>query len=148
MTTRCSLSVEPNTSSIHVPITLSQKEYVEQLSPHDLQPDDELRSLKDQDVVSSPRWLKRFRGANGALQWLCTNTRPGLAADTSIRAGTFGIGATRQSLSHAQKIIRKAHARIDVDITIKHINPEDIICCAFMMLVGRVDQTGVLKEGT
>ena len=75
--------------------------------------------------------MNRFRGANGALQWLCTNTRPDLAADTSISAGTAGIGITRGAIQNTQKIIRKAHARVDVGIRIKSINPDDVRFTAF-----------------
>ena len=85
---------------------MGQREYVDTLAPHDLSPDQELTSLKENDVVTSPKWMKRFRGANGALQWLCTNTRPDLAADTSISAGTAGVDITKgaiqkRSTSHA-----------------------------------------------
>ena len=87
--------------------------------------------MKDSDVVSNPKWLKRFRGANGALQWLCTNTRPDLAADTSISAGTAGIGILKSSIQNAQKIIRKAHSRIQVELTIKPIEPALLRLSAF-----------------
>ena len=110
---------------------MSQGESVEQLSSHDLHTDDELRKLKDQDTISSAKWLNSFRGTNGALQWLCSNTRPYLAAYTSTSAGTSGVGVTKQPISNAQKIIRKSHSRIDVYIRIKHINPEDVRVCAF-----------------
>ena len=86
--------------------------------------------MKDPDAISSAKWLKRFRGANGALQWLCSNTRPDLSADTSISAGTSGVGVTKQSVSTAQHIIRKSHSRIDVEIRIKQINPQDLRFCA------------------
>ena len=112
-------------------ITLDQREYVEGLSPSDLSPDAEIRNLKETDVISSPKWLKRFRGANGALQWLCTNTRPDLAADTSISAGTSGTGVSKSSIANAQKIIRKAHARVGTEICIQSIKPEDLRRVAF-----------------
>ena len=91
----------------------------------------DLRKLKDNDVISSPKWIKRFRGANGALQWLCSNTRPDLAADTSISAGTSGTGIMKSSVLGAQKILRKAHSRIGVEIRIRHIRPEDLRFSAF-----------------
>ena len=75
--------------------------------------------------------MKRFIGANGALQRLCTNKRPALAAETSISAGTSGVGITKASILNAQKIIRKAHARIDVEIKIRHIAPRDVRFAAF-----------------
>eukprot|EP00974_Lingulodinium_polyedra_P070094 6783070-Lingulodinium_polyedra.AAC.1 len=63
---------------------MDQGEYVETLAPHDLQPDHELKQGMGTDPVTSQRWLKRFRGANGALQWLCSNTCPDLSDDASI----------------------------------------------------------------
>ena len=69
-------------------ITMDQREYVEGLSPHDLQPYAELGAMKDHATVTNAKWIKRFRGANGALQWLCANTQPDLASDTSISVGT------------------------------------------------------------
>ena len=92
-------------------VTMDQRDYVESLSPHDLQPDHEIKNMKDSDAITSKKWLKRFRGANGALQWLCSNTRPDLAADTSINAGTAGVGVvgvTKNSILNAQKILRKS----------------------------------------
>ena len=77
-------------------ITMGQREYAENIAPHDLYADDDLRQMEDNEVISNPRWLKRFRGANGALQWLCTNTRPDLGADTSISSGTSSTGVTKQ----------------------------------------------------
>ena len=65
-----------------------------------------------------------LRNANGTLQWLCSNTRPDLAADTSINAGTSGIGILKNSILNAQKLIRKVHAQKDVEINIKHIRPD------------------------
>jgi hypothetical protein len=112
-------------------ITMDQRDYVESLSPHDLRPDHELKCLKDNEEITNKKWLKRFRGANGALQWLSTNTRPDLAADTSISAGTSGVGVTKNSILNAQKIYRKAHARIGVEVRIKHIRPEDLRFSAF-----------------
>ena len=90
-----------------------------------------MRHLKDTDVVTSARWIKGFRGANGALQWLCTNTRPDLSADTSISAGTSGSGITKASILNAQKVIRKAHARINVEIKIRPIDTKDLRFSAF-----------------
>eukprot|EP00974_Lingulodinium_polyedra_P052126 5014906-Lingulodinium_polyedra.AAC.1 len=42
------------------------------------------KQADDTDPVTSQRWFNRFRGANGAVQWLCSNTRPDLSADASI----------------------------------------------------------------
>eukprot|EP00974_Lingulodinium_polyedra_P039065 3743404-Lingulodinium_polyedra.AAC.1 len=90
-------------------VSLWVNAYVETLAPHDLQPNHALK----QGPVASQRWLKRLRGANGALQWLRSNTRPDLSADASINAGTPGAGIACASITGAQKIIRKAHARIN-----------------------------------
>ena len=54
-----------------------------------------------------------------------------LAAETSISAGASGIGITKPSILNAQKIIRKAHARINVEINVRHIVPNDIRFAAF-----------------
>ena len=85
--------------------------------------------MEDIAALTHPKWLKRFRGANGALQWLCTNTRPDLGVYTSINAGTSSAGVTKQSTQNAQKLIRKAHARIGVEICVRHIDPEHLRFC-------------------
>ena len=38
---------------------MDQRDFVESLYPHDLQPDEELKKLKDGDKVTNPKWLKR-----------------------------------------------------------------------------------------
>ena len=95
---------------------MDERECVESLSPHDLQLDAVLKHVTAHETVNIPKWAKQFRGANGALQWLVTNTRPDLAADTSISAGTSGTGIMKSSSVNAQKLLRKAHDRIDVEI--------------------------------
>ena len=44
-------------------VSMDQREYVEGLSPHDFQPDYEIKHLKDHDVSQTPKWIKRLRGA-------------------------------------------------------------------------------------
>ena len=105
--------------------------HVEGLSPQDLNPDQELKGQKDRAPIKKTKWLNRFRGATGPLQWLFTNARPYLAADTSISAGTSGIEISKASVLGAQTIIRNAHARIDTELQIKHLRPEDLRFAAF-----------------
>eukprot|EP00974_Lingulodinium_polyedra_P070888 6861665-Lingulodinium_polyedra.AAC.1 len=107
-------------------VTMDHREYVETLAPHDIQPDHELKQAKGTDPVTSQRWFERFRGAHGALQRLCSNARPDLPADAQISIGTSGIGITRASNVGVQKIIRKGHARIDVELKFAHILAERV----------------------
>ena len=55
-------------------VILDQRENVEKLAPSVSKLDGEIRNLKEHDPITSAKWMKRFRGAIGALQWLCTNT--------------------------------------------------------------------------
>ena len=68
-------------------------------------------------------------------QWSSTvvmhNPRPDLAAEASISAGAAGIGVTKASILNAQKLIRKAHARIYVESKIRPNPPRDVRFAAF-----------------
>ena len=105
--------------------------------------------MNDTDVVTSPKWMKSFRGANGALQWLCTNTRPDLAVDTSKSAGTAGIGITKASLSKMHKIYGGRHM---LELLLEQESNRSIqrhsYLQHFIMLDGPLDQMDHPKEVT
>ena len=108
-------------------IVLDQREYVqEKLKPNTLTIGGDLKNAKDTDLVKDPGWVRKFRGANGALQWLVTNTRPDLAAEVSISAGTAGVGITKGAIVNVQKIMRKAMSRVDVEIKFQPIPMKDL----------------------
>ena len=67
---------------------MHQKEVVEELVLHNVKPDGEFATRKEQEPMTSPKWVKRFKGKNGIVFWLCTNNHPDLVVDTSVRAGT------------------------------------------------------------
>ena len=129
-------------------VLLDQREYVENLSPSDLKPDDELRNLKDHEPITIAKWLKRFRGANGALQWLCTNTRPDLAAETSISAGTSGIGITKASILNAQKSSERPTQESTLKSRFDTSLRKMFDLQRFMMLDGHLAQTDAAREAT
>ena len=120
---------------------MNQREYVDTLAPHDLAPDDDLKNLKDSDIVKSPTWIKRFRGANGAVQWLSTNTRPDLAADTSISAGTSGVGITKASIANAQKSSGRPMHEVTQRLRSDRLTQTTSVSVRFTMRVGHADQT-------
>ena len=104
---------------------MDQREYAESLSHHDIKIDSELISMKDDAAITYPRWLKKIRVANDALQWLCTNTRPDLCADTTISAGASGVGIMKSSKLHFMMSIRMSRLKSDKRRVINYINPKN-----------------------
>eukprot|EP00974_Lingulodinium_polyedra_P024769 2396488-Lingulodinium_polyedra.AAC.1 len=63
---------------------MDQREEAETRRPHVLATDEKVRTLQDSNVITSPRWLLRLRGAHGARNASVLNARPDLATNASI----------------------------------------------------------------
>ena len=110
-------------------VALDQHEYVQQLKVEDFGSGRRAPGRTDAEEGSSsghgsaklgPRDLRHLRGANGALQWLVTNSRIDLAARVSISASAVS-DPRAEHLSEAHKILRQAHRYSDVPMVIQSI---------------------------
>ena len=70
--------------------------------------------------------LKSFRGINGSLQWLCTNSRVDLSAKVSLSASDTAH-PTISSLEKANKIVRQAQRADTLPIHIHAIPLDHLI---------------------
>ena len=89
-------------------------------------------SSKDTDgrVALPAFYHTRFRGINGALQWLCSNTRPDLSARVSLNQPP-GPHVTREDLTQSGKILRTAQAHADFSIIFRATPVEKVRFVAF-----------------
>ena len=84
-------------------ITFSQAEYLKQIQEIDVPKD---RS-KNPDAPCTEKEISKLRGLLGALQWLCTQSRPDVCAEVGLLQ-TEVSKATVATLSAANKVLRKA----------------------------------------
>lgn len=72
---------------------------------------------------------RTLRGINGSLNWLSTQSRPDLAAQTSISQQAFPHPKIKH-LRHANNVVRRARMHSDLRITFKPIDPQrlTIVC--------------------
>lgn len=67
-----------------------------------------------------PHQIKVLRAINGGLNWLSTQSRPDLAAQTSLSQQAFPKPCVRH-LKQASNVVRRAKQHSDLDITFKPI---------------------------
>ena len=67
----------------------------------------------------------QLRGVNGALQWLATQSNPKVSAELSLSQSKVN-SATVQDLLDANKLLQRTKADNNVDILIKHVDPDSL----------------------
>ena len=68
---------------------------------------------------------RTLRGINGSLNWLATQSRPDLSAQTSISQQAFPHPKIKH-LRHANNVVRRARMHSDLSITFKPIDPTQL----------------------
>ena len=69
--------------------------------------------------------MRTLRGINGSLNWLATQSRPDLSAQTSISQQAFPHPKIKH-LRHANNVVRRARMHSDLSITFQPIDPQEL----------------------
>ena len=77
------------------------------------------------DTTLEPHQVKVLRAINGGLNWLSTQSRPDLAAQTSLSQQAFPKPCIRH-LKQASNVVRRAKQHADLDITFKPIPLDEL----------------------
>ena len=77
------------------------------------------------DQLLEPHHVKLLRGVNGSLNWLATQSRPDLAAQTSMSQQAFPSPKIHH-LRQASNVVRRARIHGNLPITFVPINPDDL----------------------
>ena len=81
------------------------------------------------DEVLSPAQVKVLRAVNGSLNWLSSQSRPDLSAQTSLSQQSFPHPKIKD-LRMANQAVRRAKQHRDLSIVFKPIDPEKLtLCC-------------------
>eukprot|EP00435_Cladocopium_sp_Y103_P001293 s456_g1.t1 len=106
-------------------IHMSQKNFAEALKPVHLPQ----RRKSDRQAKLDPKEISILRGINGSLNWISTQSRPDLAAQTSISQQSFP-DPTVHHLLEANNVIRRAKQFADLEVTFQPIPAEKLrLCC-------------------
>ena len=77
------------------------------------------------EQLLEPHQIKLLRGVNGSLNWLATQSRPDLAAQTSMSQQAFPNPKIHH-LRQASNVVRRARIHGNLPITFVPINPNDL----------------------
>ena len=77
------------------------------------------------DTELQPFQVKQLRGINGSLNWLSSQSRPDLAAQTSLSQQAFPNPKIRH-LRAANNVIRRARMFQDLPLSFEPIDPKDL----------------------
>ena len=105
-------------------ITYAQKEYAENLRPIPVAKE---RS-KQPWLPATEKEVSALRAVNGALQWLCTQTRPDLAVQTSLSQQCFP-NPTVYDLLQVNQAVRRAKQQSDFKIKVPYIPVKELSLC-------------------
>ena len=105
-------------------ITYAQKEYAENLRPIPVANE---RS-KQPWLPATEKEVSALRAVNGALQWLCTQTRPDLAVQTSLSQQCFP-NPTVYDLLQVNQAVRRAKQQSDFKIKVPYIPVKELSLC-------------------
>ena len=112
---------DPVTMAIH----MNQKNFAEALKPVHLPQ----RRKADRSAKLDSKEVSILRGINGSLNWLATQSRPDIAAQTSISQQSFP-DPTVHHLLEANNIIRRAKQFSDLEVTFQPIPVQKLrLCC-------------------
>lgn len=104
-------------------ITMNMGAFVDKLRPVNLPKQAPPTQLLD------PHQVKVLRAVNGSLNWLASQSRPDLSAQTSLSQQSFP-NPTIQDLRVAGQAVRRAKQGRDVSIVFRPIKPSDLtLCC-------------------
>ena len=95
-------------------IHMSMQAFADKLRPANL------NRGSNPDAPLEPHQVKVLRAINGGLNWLSTQSRPDLAAQTSLSQQAFPTPRVRH-LKQASNVVRRAKQHADLDITFKPI---------------------------
>ena len=106
-------------------ITMSQKAFAESLRPAHLPQ----RRKSDRRAQLDQKEVSILRGINGSLNWLATQSRPDVAAQTSLSQQCFP-NPTVHNLLEANNVIRRDKQFSDLQITFQPIPLHELrLCC-------------------
>ena len=100
-------------------ITMSMEQFVDKLKPAHIP-----KGTPAQQTLN-PYQIKQLRGINGSLNWLSTQGRPDLAAQTSLSQQAFP-NPKISHLRHANNVVRRARMHRDLKITFEPIAPDKL----------------------
>ena len=104
-------------------ITMSMQNFASKMRPAHIKkgvaPNQELDSYQ----------IKQLRGINGSLNWLTSQSRPDLAAQTSLSQQAFPSPQIKH-LRHANNVVRRARLHQDLSVCFEPIDPGNltIVC--------------------
>ena len=107
-------------------ISLSQKEYVQDIPPIDVPKD---RRKTPDDAITSQE-LQALRGLIGSLQYSATNTRPDLACRLSLLQAKITC-ATVNDLLQGNRLLHDAKKFADTSIKVQSLEPNKIRFLSF-----------------
>ena len=106
-------------------ITMSQKTFSESLKPAYLPQG----RKANRHALLDTKEISILRGVNGSLNWLATQSRPDVAAQTSLSQQSFP-NPTVHNLLEANNIIRRAKQFCDLQISFQPIPVKELrLCC-------------------
>ena len=104
-------------------ISMNQSTFAENLKPANI-----TRGTPDTKTLNESQ-IRTWRAINGSLNWLSSQSRPDLAAQTSISQQSFPRPTIRH-LRNANNIIRRAKQHKELSITYQPIPMKELtICC-------------------
>ena len=122
-------------------ISMSQKLFAEKLRPAQIP-----KGAACEDPLSESQ-IRVLRAINGSLNWLASQSRPDLAAQTSLSQQAFPRPTIRH-LRDVNNAVRRAKLNRDLQIRFKTISPDRLtICChsdAAFANVGTHTQAGYI----
>lgn len=102
-------------------ITYQQSEYANHLRPVSMTRD----RTRDKEAPASKREISALRATNGACNWLSSQSRPDLCAQTSFSQQSFPQPKVRDLL-FANQLVHRARQFSSTEIVVKHIPWKDL----------------------
>ena len=106
---------DPQTKTIR----MSMKNCAEKLRPANIK-----RGVSSDQPLDALQ-IRTLRAINGSLNWLATQSRPDISAQTSISQQAFPNPKIKH-LRHANNVVRRARMHSDLTITFTPIKPESL----------------------
>ena len=102
-------------------ITFQQKEYAKHLRPISMTRE----RRRERDSPATSKEIAALRAVNGATNWLCSQTRPDLAVQTSFSQQAFPEPCVSHLLA-ANQLVQRAKQHAEVSLTVRDVPLEEL----------------------